>query len=252
ADAFVLDCPLQGLTISSSLNDSLMARLDRFQPVKGVAQTAACIGREFGYGLLAAVSPLPDAELREALNALVVAELIFRHGQPPEATYTFKHALVQDAAHDSLLRTTRQRVHGRIADALLAGYAETAAAHPELLAQHFTAAGRADDAVGYWLQAGRQAAECSANKEAIGHLNKGLAVLDSQPPSTARSRQELQFQIALYTPLMSTTFWTSEESAQTFARARELCEELGETEELRRVLFGPYANHLLAAEHQAA
>jgi len=251
-DAFMLDGPLQGLTIPSSLNDSLMARLDRLQPIKEVAQTAACIGREFGYGLLAAVSPLPDAKLREALDGLVVAELIFRHGQPPEATYTFKHALVQEAAYDSLLRATRQRVHGRIAEALLARPAETAAAHPELLAQHFTAAGRAEDAVGYWLQAGRQATARSANKEAIGHLNKGLAVLDSLPPSTARSRQELQFRIALFNPLTATTFWTSEESTQTFARAREICEELGETEELCVVLWGPYASSLLAAEHQAA
>jgi class 3 adenylate cyclase/predicted ATPase len=252
ADAFVLDTPLQGLSIPSTLNDSLMARLDQLQPVKEVAQTAACIGREFGYGLLAAVSPLSDAKLREALDGLVTAELIFRHGQPPEATYTFKHALVQEAAYDSLLRATRQSVHGRIAEALLAGPAETAATHPELLAQHFTAANRPEDAVGYWLRAGRQAAGRSADKEAIGHLNKGLAVLDSLPASTARSRQELQFRIALFAPLMSTTFWTSEESAETFARARELCEELGETEELSRVLFGPYASHLIAAKLHAA
>jgi predicted ATPase len=222
ADALVLDGPLQGFAIPSTLHDSLMARLDRLQPVKEVAQTAACIGREFDYGLLAAISLLSDAKLREALGGLVTAELIFRHGHPPEATYTFKHALVQEAAYDSLLRATRQNVHGRIAEALLAGPAETAAAHPELLAQHLTAANRPEDAIGYWLQAGRTAAERSANKEAIGHLNKGLAVLDSLPPSTARSRQELQFRIALFAPLMCTTFWTSKESAAAFTRAREL------------------------------
>jgi class 3 adenylate cyclase/energy-coupling factor transporter ATP-binding protein EcfA2 len=192
-DAFVLDAPLQGLSIPSTLNDSLMARLDRLQPVKEVAQMAACIGREFDYGLLAAVSPLSDAKLREALDGLVTAELIFRHGQPPEATYTFKHALVQEVAYDSLLRTTRQNVHGRIAEALLAGPAETAAAHPELLAQHFTAANRPEDAVGYWLQAGRQAAERSANKEAIGHLNKGLAVLDLLPGPARSSSSGSRF-----------------------------------------------------------
>jgi class 3 adenylate cyclase/predicted ATPase len=251
-EAFVLDGPLQGLMIPSSLNDSLMARLDRLQAVKELAQTAACIGREFGYGLLAAVSPLPDAELRKALDALVAAELIFRHGQPPEARYTFKHALIQDAAYDALLRTTRQRVHGRIAEALQAGLLETAAAHPELLAQHFTAAGRADDAVDYWLQAGRQAAERSANKEAIGHLNKGLAVLRELPVSTEQSRRELDFQLELCGPYMSTKGWGGVETAKTFARARDLCTQLGETEQLPPVLNGEYMRELSNGHFRAA
>ena len=151
-----------------------MARLDRLGPVKEVAQIGACIGREFDHELLAAVVPLPGAELTTALDRLVAAELVFRRGVPPAATYIFKHALVRDAAYQSLLRRRRQDLHAKISTALETDFPQTIEARPELVARHFDEAGLFEKAVGYWLRAGRLAAARSANMEAIAHLRSGL------------------------------------------------------------------------------
>ena len=140
-DHYELAGPLPPLAIPTTLHDSLMARLDRLAPVKEVAQIGAVIGREFGHELLAAVSPLLRAELDAALDQLVSSELVFRRGAPPEATYTFKHALVQDAAYQSLLKSKRQQLHARIAHVLEERFSETARPEPEVLAQHLTEAG---------------------------------------------------------------------------------------------------------------
>ena len=155
-DHYELSGPLPPLAIPSTLHDSLMARLDRLAPVKEVAQIGAVIGREFSHELLGAVSPLPEDKLGEALDRLVSSKLVFRRGTPPAATYTFKHALVQDAAYQSLLKSKRQQLHSEVADALERG---SVAVAPEVLARHLTEAARTDKAVAYWHLAGRRAIE---------------------------------------------------------------------------------------------
>jgi len=250
-DAYVLSGPLPALAIPSTLNDSLMARLDRLGPIKDVAQTAAAIGREFSYGLLAAVSPLEDDELQQALGQLVAAELVFPHGRSRQS-YIFKHALVQDAAYDSILRKRRRQLHGQIAEAIEARFPEIVTRQPEVLAHHFSAAGQAEAAIGYWLKAGRRAAERSANRESVRHLQSGLEVLAELPPSQARDRLELALCIAMTTPITAISGFASPESEGNYDRARELCETLGETEQLVTVLHGQWVRHTVTLGHREA
>src|SRR5207249_8619761 len=165
------------LAIPATLQDSLMARLDHLISAKGIAQLGAAIGRQFSYELLQAVSQLDEATLQRELGRLVEAELVYQRGLPPQATYTFKHALIQDAAYESLLKSTRQHYHQRIALVLEAQFPETTEGQPELLAHHCTEAGLVAQAVGYWHQAGQRASERSAHVEAIAHLRQGLALL---------------------------------------------------------------------------
>src|SRR6202008_666574 len=169
-DRYVPAGPLPPLAIPATLQDSLMARLDRLAPVKEVTQIGACIGREFDHQLLAAVVSMPETELATALDRLVAAELVFRRGLAPAATYVFKHALVRDAAYESLLRRRRQELHARIATSIEARFPQLVEAQPELVARHFGEAGLGEKAIPYWLQAGRLAAARSANIEAIAHL----------------------------------------------------------------------------------
>ena len=184
-DHYVLSGPLPSLAIPSTLQDSLMARLDRLAPVKEVAQIGACIGRVFHHRLLAAVTGYDDARLEGILQQLEKSELVFRRGVPPEATYTFKHALVQDTAYQSLLKSRRQQIHAIIASELEAQFREIAEAEPETLAHHYTAAGLTEQAVAYWLKAGQQALKRSANLEAMAHLGKGLELVASLPDTEA-------------------------------------------------------------------
>jgi predicted ATPase len=241
-----------GTTVPASLHASLMARLDRVPGVKEVAQVAACIGREFTYPLLAAVSLSPEAELRTALDRLAAAELVFSRGTPPEATYAFKHALVRDAAHESLLNAQRQQLHGRIAQVLEQRFPEMADTEPELLAQHCAAAGFVERAVDYWLKAGERAIRRSATAEAVAQLGKGLDLLMTMPASLERGRQELQLQVALGRALVAAKGYAAPEMGRTFVRARELCEEVGDTVQLFPVLFGQFAYHQGRAEPFAA
>jgi predicted ATPase len=185
ADAYVLCQPLDRLAIPSTLNDSLMARLDRLRPIKEVAQLAACIGREFDYRLMAAISPLSDEQLQEALDQLVGAELVFRRGAPPDASFTFKHALVRDAAHESLLKSKRAQLHGRIAEVLEKRFSQRAEAEPELIARHFAEAGRAVEAVGYYQRALDRAQHGAAKREARSGTGWSSS---SRSHSAARSR----------------------------------------------------------------
>src|SRR3989441_4825602 len=172
---------LATFAIPATLQDSLMARLDRLVTAKAVAQYAAVIGRQFAYALLQAVSQLDDATLQRELARLVEAELVFQRGVPPQVTYIFKHALVADAAYQSLLKSTRQQYHQRIAHVLEAQFPETAEAQPELVAHHCTEAGLIEQAVGYWQKAGQSAVHRSAHREAIAHLRQGLEVLQDLP-----------------------------------------------------------------------
>src|SRR3989441_6669094 len=167
--------------IPATLQDSLMARLDRLVTAKAVAQFAAVIGRQFSYALLQAVSQLDAMTLLRELGRLVEAELVYQRGVPPQATYTFKHALIQDTAYQSLLKSTRQQYHQRIAHVLEAQFPETAETQPELIAHHCTESGLIEQAIGYWYKAGQNAVQRSAHVEAISHLTTGLEVLQDLP-----------------------------------------------------------------------
>ncbi|MGY4432864.1 putative ATPase [Bradyrhizobium sp. F1.13.1] len=182
------------LAVPATLHASLMARLDRLgSGPKRMAQIGAAICREFSYELLAAVVGPSETEIQDRLARLVHSELVFQHGTPPEAAYSFKHALVQDAAYGTLLRSDRQRLHAGIADALEGDFPDGAAREPELLAHHYTEACQTERAVGYWLKAGERAAQRSANLEAIRHLTRGLEALNTLPENFERDRQELAF-----------------------------------------------------------
>uniref|UniRef100_UPI00135C656F hypothetical protein n=1 Tax=Geminicoccus flavidas TaxID=2506407 RepID=UPI00135C656F len=236
-NALTLTSPLPSLAIPASLSDSLMARLDRLLSVKQVAQTAACIGRDFGHELLAAVVDLSARHLHDALEQLVRAELVFRHGTPPKATYSFKHALVRDAAYESLLRSRRQQLHGRIADAL-ERQSDVAETEPETLAHHLTEAGINEKAVEYWLRAGQRSAGQSAHKEAINHLTRGLAVLATLPATEEHARQELELQAALASALTAIKGWAAPEVELAHERARQLGRELGDRPHVATALRG--------------
>lgn len=242
---------LPPLAIPTTLQDSLMARLDRLAPVKEVAQIAACIGREFGHNLLRSVTALDENALQRALNDLLTAELIFRRGAPPDIGYSFKHALVQDIAHESLLKSKRQQIHARIAAALEENYPARADAEPETIALHLTEGGLAGKAVGYWLRAGRIAAERSANLEAITHLTKGLEALKSNPEGPERDRQELALQTALGGPLIAIHGYSAPQLGMAFSRAHALCYELNDTSALFATLSGKFIFHFVRGDFGA-
>jgi len=242
ADGYVLDAPLRALSIPATLRDSLAARLDRLAPIREIAQIGACIGREFPYELLAALSPLKGVLLDRALDQLTGAALIFRRGAPPDATYTFKHALVQDAAYDSLLKSKRSQLHARIGYLLEERFAPPAANGPEVLAHHFTQAGLHERAVPYWVQAGRRALERVALPEAVGHLGNALSVNALSPRSTDRDRRELDIRMLLGKAHQSLRGWPATQIVQTLEPARDLAMRLGDYNKLIAILsyFGPY------------
>jgi class 3 adenylate cyclase len=246
-DRYVLDGSLPPLAIPATLHDSLMARLDRLAQVKEVAQIGACIGREFDHDLLAAVVPLQEVDLVAALDRLIEAELVFRRGIPPTSTYIFKHALVRDAAYQSLLRKSRQELHANIATALERGFPHTLEARPELVARHFDEARLFEKAVEYWLRAGRLAAARSANVEAIAHLRSGLVSLAALPPGEPRSRLELSLQLALGGPLLATKGFASSKVEAVYQRAQELSRELNNDKDLFAAIRGlGYVYHVRA------
>ena len=233
-----------GTAVPASLHASLMARLDRVPGVKEVAQVAACIGRTFAYPLLAAVSLSPEAELRAALDRLGAAELVFTRGTPPEASYAFKHALVRDAAHESLLKAQRQQLHGRIAQALEERFPETVESEPELLAQHCAEAGLIEQAVEYRQRAGQQALARSATAEAVAQLDRGLELLVCLPDGPERRRRELGLQLGLGPALIAAKGFAAPETGRAYARACcELCRELGDIPKLLPALYGQTAVH---------
>jgi class 3 adenylate cyclase/predicted ATPase len=243
--------PSPALAVPASLHASLMARLDRLGNAKGVAQVAAAIGREFSHALLAAVLRKPEAELASALDRLARAGLLFRQGVPPHATYVFKHALVQDAAYGTLLRSRRQELHAQLAAALETQFPELVAAQPELLAHHSTEAGLTAQAVDNWRRAGELAIERSANLEAINHLSRGLQILKTLPESRQRHEQELVFQVALLAPHWASKGFASPAAGQVAARAEELCQLVGgKLSEHIRALWGLAVFHMCCGELQ--
>src|SRR5882762_3939385 len=193
-DRYLLDRALPPFAIPATLHDSLMARLDRVASVRLVAQSGAAIGRQFSYELLRAVSRLPGAELRAALARLVASELILQRGTPPDADYTFKHALVQDAAHGSLLRSTRQQLHAQIGEALENQPPELVDSQPELFAQQYAEAGLVAKSVACWGEAGQRSTARSAMAEAAAQFQKGLDQLKLLPDIPDRQKSELKLQ----------------------------------------------------------
>jgi class 3 adenylate cyclase/predicted ATPase len=252
ADHYALSGSLSSVAIPATLQDSLMARLDRLPMVREVAQLGAVLGREFAYEMLRALAAVEESTLQERLKQLVGAELLYQRGRPPRARYMFKHALIQDAAYASLLKRTRQQYHQQIAQMLEAEFAETVEAEPELVAHHYTEAGLNEQAVGYWLQAGKRAAQRSANAEAINHLNRGIEVLMALPDTVERARQELELQTTLGPVLMAVKGFGASEVGKIYDRARELCQQVGETPKLFPVLHGLWRFYQIRAELQTA
>ncbi|MSP12518.1 MAG: adenylate/guanylate cyclase domain-containing protein [Chloroflexi bacterium] len=238
AERYELAGPLPPLAIPATLQDSLLARLDRLASIKEVAQLAAAIGREFSYELLQAVSPLDAASLQAGLGRLVDAEMLYQRGAPPQASYTFKHALIQDAAYQSLLKSRRQIYHQRIAQALVERFPEVAETQPELVAHHYSEAGLSGQAIPYWQRAGERAVQRSANLEAIGLLQRGLALVEKLPDTPARAAQELSLQIPLSSALRVTLGYAATEVEQVLSRAQALCQQLGTKEQIFQALYG--------------
>jgi len=249
---YALDRGLLPLAIPTTLHDSLMARLDRLASVRRVAQIGAAIGREFSYALLRAVAGLPEGELHDAIGRLLASELVFQRGTPPNAVYVFKHSLVQDAAHGSLLRSTRQQLHAQIADALEIHFPELMENQPELLAQHYAEAGLVEKSVAYWAQAGRRSTARSAMAEAAAQLQKGLDQLGLLPGNRQRQQQELELWSALGAALRYVKGQGTPEMGHAFARARDLWEQLGSPSEFLHVPYGQSRHHMYRGEFDLA
>jgi class 3 adenylate cyclase/predicted ATPase len=245
AERFELTGPLSSLAIPDTLQASLMARLDRLPQVREIAQLGSVLGREFAYEMISGLATVGETTLQEGLGQLVEAELLYQRGRPPRARYTFKHALVQDAAYQSLLRRTRQQYHRQVAELLESKFPEVVAAQPELLARHYTEAGRAGKAVIHWQRAGQRAIQRSANQEAVGHLSTALEMATALPDTSAGARQELALQLMLGPALVAAKGYAAPEVADTYVRARELCQRLGAGAELCLVLRGLEIYHLV-------
>jgi tetratricopeptide (TPR) repeat protein len=227
-DHYELTEPLPTLTIPTTLHDSLMARLDRLDTAKSIAQLGATIGRRVPYALLQAVWQQDEEVLQRELERLVEAELVYQRGLPPQAVYVFKHALIQETAYQSLLKRTREHYHQRIAQVLVEQFPETAALQPELLAHHYTEAGLGEQALPYWQQAGEFAVERSANAEAVSHFMKGLEILKNLPAMPEHTQWELNLQLALAPPLRMIKGHTAPEVEQAYTRAHELSQQVGD------------------------
>ena len=226
ADGYRLDGPLPPLAIPATLQDSLMARLDRMAPVKEIGQIGAVIGREFSYSLMRELVGRDETALKHALTKLEQAELVFRHGEPPEAIYSFKHALVRDAAYESLLKSRRQQLHGQIARTMEERFPDIVVSQPEIVAHHFTEAGLAEPAIDYWLKAGHLALSRSANA-AAGHLKDGLKLIPNIDDPMLRNKWELLLQTSLGNALQATQGWSIDSAKQAYTRALQLCKESG-------------------------
>jgi len=244
-DRFELLGPLPADLIPSTVQGSLNARLDRLGPAKAIAQVAATIGREFSFALLTSVAGASEPELRDGLNRLTAAELLSRREDATEETYIFKHALVRDTAYQSLLRKSRRELHERIAESLTSRFPETARQSPELVAEHFSAAGRATDAVKYWLLAGQQALGRAANHEAIIHIKRGLELVSELPPDD-RNAQELELLVPLIPALIATQGWAAGELEGVYRRAAELLQLLPASQHRFTILTGTHAYHFVS------
>jgi len=251
SDASVQD-GTQVVAIPASVRDSLVARLDRLGPARRIACLGAAIGRRFNYDLLAAVADRPEAALRQDLRELALSGLVDRSGVPPVSSYLFKHALIRDAAYDSLLKREREALHGRIAAVLRERFPNTRDAEPELLAYHLTESGAAADAIPLWMQAAQHAAARAAHVEAVGHLQSALDLLRHTPKDDVRAKTEMGLRIGLAISLAATRGYTAPEVKAHLAGARAIADALGDIPSLFAVLRGICNFEIVAGELDAA
>jgi predicted ATPase len=245
--------PTARMTLPASIQGLIQARLDRLPAAeKHLLQMAAVIGPEVPFPLLHAGMGGPEDALHRGLAHLQALEFLYETRTVPVPTYTFTHALVQEAAYQALLPSTRQAYHQQIAQVLEEQFAEMVEAQPEVLAQHYTTAGRSAKAIPYWQQAGARAIERSAHVEAMSHLTKGVEVLTSLLDTPERAQQEINIQLALGPVLMATKGYTALEVEKAYARARELCQQIGETPQLFSALQGLYGFYVVRGELQTA
>jgi hypothetical protein len=251
--SYVLAAALTPLAIPSTLQDSLMARLDRLAPVKEIAQIGAAIGREFSYRLLEAVSPIAGTALQEALRQLTASELIYGRGAPPEASYIFKHALVQDTAYASLLRSRRQRIHADIARALVERFADQVESAPAIIAHHYTEAGLAEPAARNWLVAAESALSRSAHAEACPYIDAGLKQIPRVLDEPNRQSLQLSLQLARANALVPLKGFAGAETIAALTEAKRLLDS-GIGTDLQRfsVLYGLWGANLFAARMEPA
>ncbi len=235
---YVLSGPLPPLAIPTTLQDSLMARLDRLGTTKEVVQLAAVLGREFSHEMLETVSSSDQETLAEALDRLVNAELLYRRGTPPDAMYTFKHSMIQDAAYQSLLRSARQQFHARIAQVIEELFPQDVESAPEMIARHYDEAGLAEPAIVHYQRAGERSAERSANQESIVQLRRALGLLATLPETPERNQRELSLQMGVGMALSAARGWGDPECEAALERARSLASRLGDGPELPRALVG--------------
>ena len=234
--------------IPATLQDLMMARLDRMDGEREVAQLAATLGREFSYDVLAAVSTLDEATLQAELTKLVQAEILYSKGKPPRCNYIFKHGLLEGSAYNSLVKGKRQQFHKRIAEVMESQFGQTVDTQPELVAHHFTEAGLAEKGAAYWLKAGLRSRDRSANVEAIGQLTKGLAVLAMLEESLERDSRELEFLNLLGPTYQSARGYSAVEVFPVFERARELCRRTGKPQQMFMTMWGNWAFHIVRGE----
>ena len=249
---YQLQGSLKSLSIPSTLQDSLMARLDRLGLAKEIAQIGATVGREFSYALVKAISKLEDGILSERLLQLVAAEMLHVRGEMPLMTYTFKHALIQETAYNSLLKKRRQKFHRRIVETFESDFPDLVETNPELMAHHCSEGGLLEKAIPFWHRAGELAISKSAHQEAIVHLNEGLNILQKLPVSDEHIENEIKLQIALGVPLTALRGYGSEDVEQAYNRARTLCAKLGNTMQLIPTLYGLWRYYLLTAQYGEA
>ncbi|WP_061027773.1 AAA family ATPase [Bradyrhizobium sp. CCH5-F6] len=245
---YVLSGPWRQLAIPATLTDSLMARLDRMGPFKRIAQIGATIGREFSYETLHAVANTPAEQIEAALNHLEEAGLIMRRGHPPDALYSFKHVMIQNAAHASLLHSERRKLHSRIVQVLSEMYPEKTEREPELLAHHLTESGQSEGAASFWLKAGKQAAKTGANLEAIGHLRRGLSVVQANARMQGADETELELRIALGNALIAAKGYAVQEVEENYIRALELGQQLDDDEKAFAATRGLWVCHFIRAD----
>jgi predicted ATPase len=240
------------LAIPATLRDSLTARLDQLGEAKVAAQLAATLGREFSYELLHAAWSRAEADLQEALKRLVRAEHLYQRGLPPRSTYVFKHALIQEVAYQSILKKRRREFHAKIARALEEQFPESVASAPEEVARHFEGAGELERSISYYQLAGELACERWAHSEAIGHLTRGVELLQALPEGPARKQREALLQFSIAAPLMASKGNAHPEVERAFGRARELCQQIGETPGLSKALFGLFTFYLARGQMRTA
>ena len=252
AERFTLAGPVPEMAIPSSLQDSFAARLDRLSGVRHLAQIGAVFGRNFTFEQLQAVTRMEEAALLDGLQQLSDAGIFYARGLPPATTYTFKHALLQDAAYASLLKSQRLQYHQQIAHLLEQGSPADREHHPEILARHYAEAGLVTEAIPYWAKAGQRAVKQFANGEAVGHFTMAITALRTLPESAPRNRQEFELQLALGLPLTATKGFAAPEVGEVYMRARELSEQMESSTEIFPMLWGLWAFYITRAEHPRA